>query len=275
MMDDHSRIGRHVFGVGAILLGASGLVWGEFATNWHPMQDWMPFQTALAYLAATAFLVGGLAVLWRRTAGVGLLVLAGVYLFGTMLWLPRVINYPQLFGVWSGSAEHFAPFVAALMAYAAAGRRWPAPAMLAARVVFGLCIASFGIAHFTAVPQTAGMVPGWLPLGGRFWALATGWAMLLAGLALVSGILAPLAAWLLTALLMSFAVFVWLPRIFSAPNEHNPWAGTGITLAAAGAAWMVAEVLARRHVENRGPAPTTGYESGARRTPQPQTETQP
>ena len=239
------EVGRHVFGVGAIMLGVSEMVWGEFATNWHPVQDTMPFRTALAYFAGVAFLAGGLAVQGRRTARAGLLVLAVLYFLGTMLWMPRVIHYPQLFGVWSGSAEHFAPMVAALMAYAALGKRWPAPAMTAARVVFGLCIASFGIAHFTAVPQTAEMVPAWLPFGQSFWALATGGAMLLAGLSLIAGILAPLAAWLLTALLMSFGVLVWLPRIFNAPNAHNPWAGTGITLAAAGAAWMVAELLGR------------------------------
>jgi len=239
------KLGRHVFGVGAIMLGVSGLVWGEFATNWHPVQETVPYRTALAYLAGTALLAAGVAVHWRRTAGAGLLVLAVLYFLGTLLWMPRVIHYPQLFGVWSGSAEEFAPAVAAVMAYAASGKRWSGPAMGAARGVFGLCIVAFGVAHFTAVPQTAEMVPTWLPFGERFWALATGWAMLLAGLSLMSGILAPLAAWLLTALLMSFGVFVWAPRVFTAPNAHNPWAGTGITLAAAGAVWMVAEVLGK------------------------------
>ncbi len=95
----------------------------------------------------------------------------------------------------------------------------------------------------TAVPQTAAMVPAWLPFAPRFWALATGWAMLLAGLALMSGILATLAAWLLTALLLSFGVFVWMPKILIARSQHIPWGGTGVTLACAGAARMVAEVL--------------------------------
>jgi uncharacterized membrane protein len=116
-------------------------------------------------------------------------------------------------------------------------------AILAGRVLFGLCMVAFGVVHFTAVPQTAAMVPAWLPFAPRFWALATGWAMLLAGLSLMSGILATLAAWLLTALLLSFGVFVWMPKILIARSQHIPWGGTGVTLACAGAARMVAEVL--------------------------------
>jgi uncharacterized membrane protein len=238
--------GRHVFGIGAIMLGASGLAWGDFAMFWYPVQDWMPFRQALAYLAGTAFLAGGLAVQWRRTTPAGLLTLAVLYLLAALLWMPRMINYPHLFGVWSGFAQQFCLTVAALMMYAALAPSYStrtARAVLIGRVLFGLCIVSFGIAHFTAVPQTSAMVPTWFPFSQRFWALATGWAMLLAGLALMSGIMATLAAWLLTALLMSFGVLIWMPKIFNAPNQHIPWGGTGVTLACAGAAWMVAEVL--------------------------------
>lgn len=241
------KLGRHVFGVAAVMLGASGLVWGEFAVLWHPVQDWMPYRQALAYIAGAALLAGGLAVQWRRTAPAGLLILGVLYFLGALLWMPRVVGYPHIFAVWSGFAQQFCLVVAALMTYAALARRgWTGRAVLAGRVLFGLCIVAFGIVHFTAVPQTAAMVPAWLPFAPSFWALATGWAMLLAGLALMSGILATLAAWLLTALLMSFGVFVWMPRLLVAPNEHIPWGGTGITLACAGAAWMVADVLTNR-----------------------------
>lgn len=241
------KLGRHVFGIGAVMLGGSGLVWGDFAMFWHPVQEWMPLRQALAYVAGAALLAGGLAVQWRRTTPAGLVALAVLYLLGALLWMPRIIGYPHIFAVWSGFAQQFCLVAAALMACAALmpARSWTGRAALIGRILFGLCIVSFGIVHFTAVPQTAGMVPAWLPFAPRFWAIATGWAMLLAGLSLMSGIMATAAAWLLTALLMSFGVLVWMPRIFIAPNEHIPWGGTGVTLACAGAAWMVADILTK------------------------------
>lgn len=37
-----SNLGIYVYGVAAIALGITGLVWGDFATNWqhHPCRKW-------------------------------------------------------------------------------------------------------------------------------------------------------------------------------------------------------------------------------------------
>ena len=40
----------------------------------------------------------------------------------------------------------------------------------------GACVAVFGVAHFLAVKETAGMVPKWIPPGQMFWARATGFS---------------------------------------------------------------------------------------------------
>ena len=234
-----------VFGAAAIIFGISGLIWGDFATNWQPVRG-VPYHTALAYVANLCLLSAGIALQWRRSVRAGLLVLAFFYLIFAGFWAPRVILLPRIAGTWSGFAEQFCLVVAAVMAYVvltAPDARWTPMALRVLRVLFGLCAISFGVVHFEALKQTADMVPGWLPPNQRFWAAATGVAHLLAGIAIATGIRAVLAARLLAAMFAVFGLLVWLPRFVAHPGMHNVWGGNAMNLAAAGAAWIVAETL--------------------------------
>src|ERR687890_341209 len=107
------------------------------------------------------------------------------------------------------------------------------------RLALGVCAFSSGVVPFTAVPQTAAMVPGWIPPGQQFWAVATGVFHLLAGVAILSGVLDVLGSRLLTLMLSAFSVLVWAPRLFAQPHEHMVWAGNAFNLAMVGAAWVV------------------------------------
>jgi len=239
------KLGLHVFGAAAIIFGVSGLIWGDFATNWQPVRS-VPYHTALSYIANLCLLSAGIAVQWRRSMRAGLLVLAFFYLIFAGFWAPRVILLPRIAGTWSGFAEQFCLVVAAMMVYvtlAAPNARWTETALRALRVLFGLCAISFGVVHFEALKQTADMVPSWLPPNQRFWAGATGVAHLVAGIAIVTGIRAILAARLLTAMFVVFGLLIWLPRFFAQPLAHNVWGGNAMNLAAAGAAWIVADTL--------------------------------
>lgn len=185
-----------------------------------------------------------------------------------LLWLPRVIHYPQLFGTWSGFAEEFALVVAASVAWVASAPRtsaWALELAEACRVLFGICVVIFAVEHFTALGETARMVPAWLPPGQRFWAMFTGIAHLLAGIAIVSGMRALLAARLLTAMFLTFSALVWLPRLFAAPTNHIAWAGNAINLAMVGATWIVADWLgARAHDAAATRADRARQQGGAR-----------
>lgn len=245
-----SDAGIHVYGFAAFALGAIQLVWGDFAVIWHPVQPGVPFRTPLAYVVAVCLIAAGLAVQRRGTARTGLAVLGVLYMLAACLWLPRVIGYPQIFGTWGGFNEQFIIAVAAAIGYVAlessadarearlSGRQF-----LILRTTFGVCVAILGCVHFSALEQTAAMVPAWIPPGQRFWATATGGAMVLAGLSIISGVQSVLAARMFTALIGVFAVFVWLPRIQAEPRGHVAWAGTMITMAVAGAGWLVADVF--------------------------------
>lgn len=244
-----SNAGIHVYGVAAIAIGLVGLVWADFANVWQPVPAGVPQRTALAYLVALCFLGAGLGTQRRRTAPAALLVLAVLYLASALLWLPRVIGFPRMIGTWSGLAEEVALMIAAVVACAAIvapATPWAAPAHRIGRVVFGACVVLFGLAHFGALRETAAMVPKWIPPGQRFWAIFTGIAHLLAGIAIMTGVRALLAARLLTAMIVGFALLVWAPSFFSAPHQHITWAGNAINLAELGAAWIVADAIARR-----------------------------
>jgi len=251
-----SNLGGRVYGLGAAALGLVGLVWGDFATVWQPVQTiGIPDRGAPAYVAAACLLCAGVAVQWRRSAASGLLVLAILYFLFALLWLPRVVGYPHIFGTWAGFLEEFALVAAALVVYASLPPHDSRGSVRAARVgrlAFGVCAVSFGLSHFFAVPQTAAMVPAWIPPGQRFWAVATGVAHLLAGVAILSGVLDVLASRLLTVMLAAFGALVWAPALLAQPREHMVWAGNAINLALTGAAWAVADSMAGRRRQTRG-----------------------
>jgi uncharacterized membrane protein len=242
-------VGSRIFGVAAMGFGLIELIWRDFATVWHPVPADVAHHATLVYVTAILLLVGGAAVQWRRTLGPGLLLLAFLYLLAACLWLPRVTGYPQLVGTWSGFAQQFCLTVAAMTVYAMAaplGALWTQPLARVGRVLFGLCAIIFGVAHFLALPQTAELVPAWLPLGRHFWAIATGIVFVLAGISILLRIYAVLACQLLAAMLASFGLLIWLPSLIRHPHEHIVWAGNTINLAVTAAAWMMVEALRAR-----------------------------
>jgi hypothetical protein len=114
------------------------------------------------------------------------------------------------------------------------------------RWTFGLCSIDFGLAHLTGPRTVVPMIPKWMPFGATFWAVLTGIAFVLAGAAIVSGVLDVLAAKLLGLMLLVFSALALAPLIFSFPHAHGSWGANAYNLTAIGAAWIVAEWLAMR-----------------------------
>ena len=248
--------GARVFGGASLALGAIGFVWGDFATAWQPVQAFgdVPGRVGLAYAAAVPLVVGGAAMQVPRTLRGGAALLALTYAIFAAFWLPRVIGFPGIFGTWAGMLQELALAAAAAIAYAGrapADCRVCAATLRAGRYVFGVCVVSFGVAHFTAISATAMMVPKWLPPGPEFWVILTGVAFVLAGVAILSGMLDLLAARLLAAMLGVFGLLVWLPALAAHPQAHLTWAGNAVNLASVGAAWIVAELLGRQHLSRK------------------------
>lgn len=239
-----------------IATGVVNAVWGNFDPAEEPIQafgDHVPGQVPFAYAVAILLILGGATILSRRSARFGAAILALVYTIFGIFWLPRFywvtkiygLKASQIIGVAGGVCQEMIIIVAAAIVYAVA-RGAPASARFTAvvRWVFGLCAIDFGLAQLADVHPTAALVPTWIPLGGNFWAVATGVFFVLGGIGFISGVLDVLAARLLALMLFVFSVLALAPQIFEYPHDHAAWGVNVYNLAAVGATWIFSEWLA-------------------------------
>jgi len=240
-----SNLGLYVYGGAAIFLGLLGLISGDFATAWQNVGANVPLRLPLAYLTAVIELASGIALLLPRTARLGALTLTIVYSVFTLIWVPKALvnlgNYDPIGNVF----EEFSLVAAGLVLCATFS---PAASTIARRrpffvLLFGVCPISFGIAHIIDMPGLLAWIPGWLPPTKMFWAYATTMGFFGAAVAILTGIMAPLAARLLTAEIVIFELLIWIPNLSGAPNQHFNWAGNAICIALAGAAWVISDSI--------------------------------
>jgi uncharacterized membrane protein YphA (DoxX/SURF4 family) len=233
-----------IYGSAAVGFGLVGLVWGDLASVLDPVPRDFPGRTVLAYAVAVVCLLGGLSIQWRRTAALGALALTALYGLGAMLFhAPRIIAHPSVFVTWSGTAEQLALMAAGMVAYTYCAHLQPAAAERISkigRLIFGVCLLLFGLAHLFYLTYTAKLVPAWLPPGQTFWAYATGAGHFAAGIAILSGIAARPAAMLLTAMFIVFAILVHAPTIILDPHTHINWSENALNFALIASAWVMA-----------------------------------
>ena len=241
--------GWRVYGLGVMALGMVCLAWGRFDPG-QPVPKDFPDRTALAYAAALFMLVAGATIEWRRTAAWGAAALTAYYaLVVVILMNGRVLlaHYAE-FGTYSGVAEQLAITAGGLIVYAASAKINAARAARLTRVgqlMFGVCALLFGGAHFFYMNLTTPLVPKWLPPTQEFWAYATGVGHIAAGVAILTGVQARLAAILLTAMYASFTPLVHVPMLLADPSSHMNWTENAINLVLTGVAWVVADSLTR------------------------------
>ncbi|MBI3716654.1 MAG: DoxX family protein [Betaproteobacteria bacterium] len=241
--------GRVVYGLGLMAMGALCLAWGTFDPG-QPVPKDFPYRTALAYVAAALMFVAGAAVVWRRTATWGGAALGAYFaLVVVILMNGRVLlsHYAE-YGTYSNAAAQLAIAAGGLIVYAANARIDAALATRLTRLgqlAFGVCALLFGGAHFVYLHLTVPLVPKWLPPGPEFWAYATGLGHIAAGIAILTGVQARLAAILLTVMFASFTPLVHVPMLLADPANHWLWSENAVNLALIGVAWVVADSLAR------------------------------
>lgn len=250
--------GWRFVGLGVIALALVCLAFGDFDPG-QPVPASFPGRTALAYAAALFMLAAGAGIEWRRTAAKAAAALAAYYaLIVVLLMNGRVIlAHPAEYGAYSSAAEQLAIAAGALIVCAANADVGPARAARLTRIgqaAFGICALLFGGAHFFYMELTAPLVPSWLPPSQIFWGYATGIAHIAAGVAILTGIQARLAAILLTIMYACFTPLVHLPLLLADPTSHFVWSENALNLALIGAAWVVADSLARPARRSGDPA---------------------
>jgi uncharacterized membrane protein YphA (DoxX/SURF4 family) len=243
-------LGRYVYGLAAIGFGICALAWHDLS-NWLQIKALVdvPHREILIYIVATIEILGGVAVQWPRTGRAGAVALGALYFTFAVLGVPIIVEHPLVYNGFGNFFEKFSFVSGAAILYACSGPVAPARTARLAQIgyySFAICVGSFALEQLFYLSATASLVPKWIPPGQMFWAMATTAAFALAAIALLTGFMARLASRLTTAMLVGFALLVWLPALFADPHSFLNWTESVETLGIAASAWMVADFLDQR-----------------------------
>ena len=241
-----ASVAHAVFAVTLIALGIAGLVKSDFAPLWQPIPKSV---SLLAYLCAFVSLASGIGLLWQRAAAnAARVLLAYLMLWLLLLRLPGIFLSPTV-DYWWSACQVAVMAAGAWILYVRFAADWDRRrfgfvagenGIRIARVLYGLALIPFGLAHFLYLKNTADLVPHWMPWH-TFWAYFTGGAFVIAGAAVVIGMYARLAATLSAIEIGMFLLLVWVPIVARGSKDAFQWSETAVSLALLAGAWVVAE----------------------------------
>ncbi|HVZ82419.1 MAG TPA: hypothetical protein VG893_02005 [Terracidiphilus sp.] len=237
-----------VFAVTVAALGILGLIQGSFTPLWEPVPAAVPARLALVYLAAIVSLASGLGLLFRSTAAPAARLLLGWLLLWMLLFRLPGLFVPPLFGALWAIAPTAVLTAAAWALWIEFATEWDrqrlgffagASGLRLAHGLYALALIFFGAAHFIDPADTLALIPRWLPWH-LFWAYFFGCTFIAAGLGLLLGVYARLAAALATLQIALFLALVWIPLAATRSLGAFQTGEAILTAILMAAAWVVA-----------------------------------
>jgi hypothetical protein len=232
-----TTLGRIFYALALLGFGIQYAIYGHLRRGLPLCPTWLHPSRILAYALAALFIAAGLALLtsWRALSVsliLGLLLLgsAGLYLMH--------VNYVLYDG--DGRTlflECLSLASTALILHGlSAGSKY---SLLPGRLFFAIALVIFGIQHFLYVSFLSTLVPHYLP-GHHLWVLATGFALIAAGLSLATTIEDKSASYGLFVLFFGWLLLLHIPRILHALHNGDEWSSGFVVLAFSGTSLLLA-----------------------------------
>jgi uncharacterized membrane protein len=241
--------GQVVFAATMMAFGIAGFIKGDFTVIWHPVPKGLPGRETLVYLCALISLASGVGLFWQRTAAIAARVLLVWFLLWLLLFRLSGFSHGFTVDVYWAACQTAVMLAASWVLYTWFATKWDKQklglvagenGLRIARVLYGVALIPFGLAHFTYIKQTAVLVPDWLPWHVA-WAYLTGVTFIGAGVAVIVGICARLATALSTLQMGLFLLLVWIPKMVEGSLTPFQWGEALVTWALMSAGWVVTD----------------------------------
>jgi uncharacterized membrane protein len=243
-----ASVSHAAFAATMIGFGIQGLVKRNFGPIWEPVPESLPGRSILIYLCALVLLACGVGLLWRRSSAAAARVLLAFLLLWLLLLRLPLMAISFTVNTWYSVCQTAVIVAAAWVLYVwfatdgdkkrfgfATGEN----GLRIARALYGVALIPFGLAHFLYLQATAPLVPAWLhaPVA---WSYFTGATFIAAGIAVLIGVYARLAAALSTLQIGLFTLVVWVPIVLSGANASQ-WTEFVVSWALTAGGWVVAD----------------------------------
>jgi uncharacterized membrane protein len=230
-------------------VGIVGILNRDVMPVWNPIPGTGSAHELLIYCGIGVSLLSGIGLLVQRTAVMAARLLLATFLIWMLLFrLPNLLRAPLFAACWS-VFPLAVMLAAAWVLYVWFAADWDREhlsfissnnGLRIARVLYGLSLIFFGVAHFIDVKDTLSLIPNWLP-AHVFWAYFTGCAFVAAGVAVLIGLYARLAAALSALQIALFLLLVWIPIVAAGSKVPFQWSETILNAALLASAWMIAD----------------------------------
>jgi uncharacterized membrane protein len=241
--------GHLVFSIMMIFLGIVGLLYSGFVPVWNPVPASIPARGVFVWLGPLISIASGIGLLVPHVAAVATRLLLTTLLLWLLLFrLPNFLHTSPFEACWS--VFPLAVILAATwVLYVWFAADWDRQhlsffsgnkGLRIAHVLYGLSLIFFGSAHFIDLKDTLALIPDWLP-GHVFLAYFTGGTFIAAGVSVLAGRCARLAAILSAFQIGLFLFLVWVPIVAAGSRVPFQWSETILNAALFAAAWLVSD----------------------------------
>jgi uncharacterized membrane protein len=228
---DEVSLARVILAAAFAGLGGAMIATGNFIGVLQLVPSWLPVRAVIADMVGALFVIGAIGmVLPRHARGGARIILAVLAVAFVALDVPLVVTDLHAGNAWTLLGETLA------LGSGVAIVAMPEQARLA-RIGFAITLPVFAALHYFFHEYVASVIPSWIPAHETM-AYATGAAMLAAGLAILTGIQARLAATLTAVMFGLWFAILHVPRLVD-HAAAGEWASMCICLGMCGSAWLV------------------------------------